>query len=354
MKRDNQIKVFLDPRSRILYSSYYILGLIAVFGKRNITFSSKHFKDLNRILDSNSYDHYMPVVIYKFDLLFKKIIIDFRDKSTIKEYAYKWCDIYAKVNFNRVSTEEKYLDKIISIPPGFGIKIWNLPQTIFYCIYLFLLCKGSPLVSIKNYLADFYSQSKRQSITYYLKNKSKKFVVDDSKPYVFMVATLWPHQNCKEGTNLLRKSFIESCKRLNCFFDGGFFINDLDPQYYEYKDIASMNYCSHKEYIDKTKLSTIVFNTPSVHNCHGWKLGEYLILGKAIISTRISNELPEPLIHGENIHIVEKVEDLEKEINYILFNPEYRKKLQNGALSYATKYVLPDAVIKYIFKSLSW
>ena len=40
------------------------------------------------------------------------------------------------------------------------------------------------------------------------------------------------------------------------------------------------------EWISKTKQSAIVFNTPAFWSCHGWKLGEYLAMGKCIISVR--------------------------------------------------------------------
>ena len=42
-----------------------------------------------------------------------------------------------------------------------------------------------------------------------------------------------------------------------------------------------------REYMDKTKQSMLAFSTPAVHDCFGWILGEYLALGKAIISTPI-------------------------------------------------------------------
>ena len=88
------------------------------------------------------------------------------------------------------------------------------------------------------------------------------------------------------------------------------------------------------EYIKKTKLSTIVFNTPSVHNCHGWKLGEYLAMGKAIISTPLSNNLPEDLVHGKNIHFVSNMSELKIAINFLLDNSSYRMILEQGAKEY--------------------
>lgn len=106
-----------------------------------------------------------------------------------------------------------------------------------------------------------------------------------------------------------------------------------------------------KSYIKKTKLSEIVFNTPAVLNCHGWKLGEYLAMNKAIISTPLLNELPENLVHGENIHIISNVKELEFAINLLLKDKDYRKLLEAGAKKYYLKYVSPQSVIKNILKN---
>ena len=52
-----------------------------------------------------------------------------------------------------------------------------------------------------------------------------------------------------------------------------------------------------------------MLNTPGVSGCLGWKLGEYLALGKAIISTPIQRQLLADLEHGTHIHVVDGSED---------------------------------------------
>ena len=70
-----------------------------------------------------------------------------------------------------------------------------------------------------------------------------------------------------------------------------------------FKDCLTKGVCM-TEWMHKTKMSEVVFNTPAFWECHGWKLGEYLALGKAIISTPLSNDLPYPLEHGKNIYMI--------------------------------------------------
>lgn len=349
------LKVIIDPSTKISYSSFYIKGLEDIFGKENISFSSKYFKELKRKVESHSYDHYMAFVLIN-DKDIKKIIIDFRDKVSIKESAYNWCDTYAKINFNKELTENRFHEKILSIPPGFGIKIWGFWETVLFCFTNLLRCGFSPLVPLKMYLIDYFIPFfRRSNIEDYLdqgKIPSNLPHNEGTKQYVFSISTLWEHKNCIDGTNLLRKKFIELCKtEQKIEFEGGFYANSSQhPQYLEFKEIIFPNRYSIKDYIKKLKLSSFVFNTPAVHNCHGWKLGEFLTMGKAIISTPLSNELPEKLVHGENIHFVTNDSELAESILLLTSDNAYRNKLENGAKVYYSKYVEPKSVIKLILK----
>lgn len=343
-------KIFIDPTCKIAYSSFYINGLYNEFGKKNVSFSSKFFKDLKRKQESHSYDHYMAFVVIIANSI-TKIIIDFRDKPSIKESAYEWSDKYAKINFNIYLTNKKFHAKIISIPPGFGIKIWNIWETAYYCFRNYIRCKFSPLLALKSYIGDYYAQYKRLNLDEYINTNSENNNLTPTKPYVFMIGSLWPHKNCIDGTNLMRKTFIEICKTLKCNFEGGFSASVRHPQYEEFKNLIFEKRYSIKSYTEKTKLSAIVFNTPAVHNCHGWKLGEYLAMSKAIISTPLSNELPVELEHGKNIHIISNINELKFAINLLMEDNDYRKLLENGANSYYLKYANPQSVIKLILNN---
>jgi len=291
------------------------------------------------------------VLIYEENI--QKIIIDYRDKTTIKENAYEWCDKYAKINFNKELTKTSSANKIISIPPGFGIRIWDFWKTNYYCLLNLAKCDLSPLESIKVHFKDYYGLYLRSSEieSYYFNNyltlAQKKNNSD--KQYIFSISTLWSVDNCISGTNVWRKKFIELCKQGDKIeFEGGFYSNTSHPQYEEFNDIIFLKRYSIVEYINKTKKSSFVFNTPAVFNCHGWKLGEFLAMGKAIISTPLSNELPEELTHGKNIHIITNNSELEDAINLLLMNQDYRKHLETGAKNYYEKYASPKSVIQYI------
>jgi glycosyltransferase involved in cell wall biosynthesis len=341
-------QIVIDPFCRIEYSAFYIQGLHEVFGKKNVSFSSKYFKQLKRKEESSSWDHYMAFII-KTSKTITKIIIDFRDKTTVKEKAYEWADIYAKINFNRNLTPELFHEKILSIPPGFGYKIWNIYETAYFCVNNYIKCKFSPLVNLRTFLTDYYKQYKRPKIDN-LTLTPEEADVTLNKPYIFFNSCLWPHGNCLKKTNKYRKLFVELCQTMGCVFEGGFFTTASHPQREELRRIITYKYNS-RSYFKKTKLSAIVFNTPSVHDCHGWKLGEFLAMGKAIISTPLSNELPKDLIHGKNIHYVSNSDELKSAIERLLHDKYYRSTLEEGARRYYEKISQPRAVIKHIIRN---
>ena len=59
------MKVYVDPRCIITYSSYYLYGLYEYFGKSNVRFSNKFFRDV----DMSHYNH-------RNDALMLFVIID--------------------------------------------------------------------------------------------------------------------------------------------------------------------------------------------------------------------------------------------------------------------------------------
>ena len=110
-----------------------------------------------------------------------------------------------------------------------------------------------------------------------------------------------------------------------------------------FSDCISPASYPYQTWLQKTQQSALVFNTPAFWDCHGWKLGEYLALGKAIISTPLSNDLPVPLTHGVNIHFVEDdIDSMRAAIQYIIGNPDYKERLEQGASAYWASYGTPE------------
>lgn len=346
------MNIIIDPRIKYNYASYYLLGIQQTFKKTNISYKVEPFADLpyNSIRDLNC----GMAFIIKRNNLQHNIFIDFEDVARIDPIRYKWANVYAKVN----PTAEQISDypKLFAIGPGFGITLNNIFVSALKCCINFYRGGDKLHIPFRTALRDYiYTNIRRRRIEQY----ERKIPVREN--YIFHASTLWYNKFAATDTNKWRGDFLLECRRAGIDTEGGlFYINGNDPvsempnyPFYKeiYKDFIYDKRLSMDSYIRKTKQSTFVFNTPSVCECHGWKLAEYLCMGKAIISTPLTREMPgEGLIHGVNVHFVHTKKELYEAIIEINNNETYREKLQCGAREYYEKYISPKVVIQRIMK----
>lgn len=325
------MRVTIYPLVDVFYYSFYIEGLIKLYGKRNVTFSRKDFPDFP--------DRYFAAIVEDGENK-KKIVIDAFDTPRIIPMLLNWCDTYAKLNFNANYIPFENKDKIIPIGPSFGIKIWNLTETIWFGFSNYLKSKDVVYFK-KNFIANYWRQYRRTR----LKNYFKNFNVEDN--YIFFISSLWEKE---PRTNLNRKTFISICQSMeDVNFEGGFAPRS-DGGTYGYSSLISRKIALN-DYLKKIKRSCLVFNTPAVEDCFGWKLGEYLAIGKAIISIPNNNTLEQPLVHGQHIHFVSINEkEISEALEQIRVQPKYRKFLENNSRKYFQDYLLPEVVLGKIIK----
>jgi len=325
------MQITLDPLTNVYYASFYMQGLIDIFGASNINYRNAPFLSLK----SRTYAFNFVIVKKGIET---RITIDFEDFDTIDLSCYHWCDVYGKVNTHWAKTPNADYPKIVSLAPGFGIRLWNWKETAYHAMF--------NLIKSKNYrnARKFLGKYKRQRV---LRLPISAYTPEPAKDhYIFHVSTLWQNdaynQN-DEKVNAPRANFMEACKAMpEIEFEGGFYFTQQHPLNPRFKELAFHHYLSPAIYLQKTKESCVVFNTPAFWNCHGWKLGEYLALGKAIISTPLSNDLPEPLVHGENIHFISNdKKEMEDAIRLLVEDKTYRNKLEQGARAYYLRNATP-------------
>lgn len=352
------MKIIIDPRSSYAYGSFYVYGLQSVFGKKNISYSVDRFRELDSIGNDICF-------IVQDDHVERKYFIHAHDAYYVLEQAYNWCDVYASVNTNYAQYPKEQYPKLVSLAPSFGIQIESsLVGVAWHALFILLNTwkyewnrvdynkytqrdECNHLRNIKRYFSWRYKTWKnRLPLSVY----TNTIPSDDN--YIFFLSTLWYSNEINkndEGVNLRRAQFIRACKSIpDCHFEGGLLGGD-DASKNKFSDVLASHGEPFDSWIGKTKRSTLVFNTPAFHNCHGWKLGEYLALGKCIVSTKLSNDLPHPLEHGVNIHFVENNEESMREaVEYILTHPDYRHKLEKGAREYWETYGTPKASLKLL------
>ena len=334
----NTIRVLIDPKTNIDYTAFYISGLYDLFGRANVSFSGPHFTGLH------------PNRSLKFVLtdggITRRFVIDWSDAPSVEQADYDWCDYYGKINFNTSLTPSAYHAKIISLAPSFGINLWHPVESGYYGLTN-LMKAGRAAGNVKKFLGTYYKQIRQVPLRTY-----EPQAVNTN--YVYSLSTLWNSNewiNNDATVNRYRANFMNVCRSIpDLQFEGGFVYSTIQNKNPDFQPLViDAEWIPKSTYIEKLKASVLVFNTPAWAQCHGWKLGEYLALGKAIISTPLSNELPAPLKHGKHLHFVSGEEaDIREAITLLLNNPGYRATLGKNARTYYQTYGSPIASIRQL------
>ncbi len=328
--------IVIHPGFNASYYSFYIQGLIETFGESSIRFSGREFPDLPSEWLS---------WIYKGERQIR-IAIDACDgQITLPQYdAMGWCDVFGKANLRSHLVFKEHIHKCLAIGPSFGIRIW--PQT------------KSMWLSIKNYRPGSMGVAEsREHFGNYWRQYKYRLGLDHLVPgpsrdnYIFSMSTLW-NESQAPRTNEFRAAFMRCCKALEgVTFDGGFSPREYPECAAPYKDLVVEKFYPYSEWLEKTRSSALVFNTPTVWQCHGWKLGEYLALGKAIVSSPLVNDMPTHLVHGQHIHFVDGSDNsLKDAIRHILGDRKYRQHLEFNARHYFETYLTPRRVIQRLLE----
>lgn len=328
------MKVLIYAPVDVFYYSFYIEGFYRLYGRKNVRFSTSEFPAFSsRIL----------AAIVKQDEIEKRIVIDALDTATIFKKPLEWCEVYGKVNYDRKNIPDNYQNQIISIGPSFGIQIWSLVDTLKFALINYLKSKNRIYLK-RYYFTSYWRQFKRLPLRDY------EGILYSRKNFIFFISSLWKNE---DKTNKKRANFIMACKELNEInFEGGFAPRS-DKDDLGYIELIDKR-IPPKEYLKKIKESVLVFNTPAVQNCHGWKLPEFLVLGKAIISTAHINEMAVSLDHGIHLHYVsDSKEDIKKAILKILKEPEYQKSLEQKSKEYFYNNLAPQIVVKRLIDHLN-
>jgi glycosyltransferase involved in cell wall biosynthesis len=109
-----------------------------------------------------------------------------------------------------------------------------------------------------------------------------------------------------------------------------------------------------RDYLARLGRSVVALNTPAVHDCFGWKLGEYLALGKAVVSLPLTRSGPAPLVDGQELVVVDGSEEaIVAAVEGLAGDRARRHDLERAARAYYDRWLRPDAVAARLLDSLS-
>lgn len=107
---------------------------------------------------------------------------------------------------------------------------------------------------------------------------------------------------------------------------------------------------SKKEYFNELSSSSICIADDGLKDTPGWKIGEYALMGKSIISTPI-NVVVEGFNESENylkLSSRDAFEELPNNIEYLLLNKKYKEFLKDN-VQWSKNYLEPVKYISNIF-----
>lgn len=326
--------IYVDPAYNALYATFYLKGLYELFGKENIRYSNKPFMNLR--YDSESH-------VFAFVINEKKYAIDFADSNNIFYTKFlEWADVYGKVNYNEKYVPRWYNAKIVKCGCNFGVGMTdNKFVAAWDAFRKWLMCRNRLDYNWRIFLSRHIMSSKR-----------KKQICDiaEKNNYIFFVSTLWWGQ---KKVNQSRINFIRACKQLEAQglirFEGGL-VPDAEQDTAGIEDVLMTERIPYNEYVRKVQESYISFNTPAYFDCHGWKLPEYISMGKVILSTPFVNELPQPLKHKENIYFTtdHSVESIKSALLELIEDKEIYANVKRGVKQYWQEYMCDKKSIEHL------
>jgi len=332
-------RVRVYPGFDALYYSFYLEGLEQVFGRDNLSLTARGFPRFGH--------HCLAFEAEGADGKTRRVYLAASDGAGINGPGLEWCDVYGKANLaldldgelKNAAPPAELRGKLRAIGPSFPVRRWAPLGAALQAALNFARCRGQverPREHFANYRRQY-------------KYRLPLAAFEPSTPqedYVFFASRLWQRE---PTTNRLRANFVRACHSATGLrFEGGFVPRTGSPLVGFEKEMIEKKF-SFEGYLTKTQRSLVVFNTPAVASCHGWKLAEFLALGKAILSTPLSRALPAPLEHGKQIHFVDGSQrGIEEALEGLRADTEYRRRLEHGAREYFSRYLSPERVVRRI------
>lgn len=152
----------------------------------------------------------------------------------------------------------------------------------------------------------------------------------------------------QEDTHRVNQGRIQLLRRLKAEF-GSLFLGGLQNNFYAREhapDLISSLPSGRRAYLELVNNASIVISTTGLLKSNGWKLGEYIALGKCIVSEPIHTQLPGSFAVGKNYREFSNEESCVTEIQHLLANPDLITAMEAANSDYYRHYLAPAAMMK--------
>jgi hypothetical protein len=308
------------------YHAFELEALRRAVGVARVRFSERGFPEPPRGRDG------CAMIVRRPGRPERRLYVSTADPPDLYPAWLDWADVYAKVNLDPARVPAGARARVVPLGPTFGFRSWSPLQLLRARFAPRGLAEGRS--AWRAWRGTLRTWRDRAPLGAYVPRPGR----DDE---CFFVATPWVKH---AEVNAPRAAFMRVAAALpGVRFTGGF-APSSPAEAAEVPDglLAERRY-RHREWITATQRSLAVFNTPAVHDCLGWKLGEFLALGKAIVSLPLTRALPAPLRHGEHLHVVDGSEDeIRAALERLRDDRDYRRHLERGARGWFEEHLAPE------------
>lgn len=184
------------------------------------------------------------------------------------------------------------------------------------------------------------------------------------KPRIIYMARLWDPNEGYAGKPL-SKELMEERNSINEFRMavvrelrnkyGDAFVGGIERSTYSEQLcpelIVDKKYTAKNHYLKLMKTCDICIATTGLHKSIGWKTGEYIAAGKAVITEKLNYEVPS-LYEGVNYLTFSTVDECVKQIDVMLDNKDLLKQMKQANRLYYITNLEPESLIKNCFARL--
>jgi hypothetical protein len=301
------------------YYAYFWVGLEQVFGRANLRLDAAPFPPA----DDSGFHRRRDTFAFVADG--RRYFISANDHAEMAAAALEWADVAGSVNL--LPGDES----AVPLGPAFGVRAWSRLEGVQFASF------PRPAAMVWRAMwTTLRQQGRRLSI-------EEHDALRGPEGYeVWYLGAYWAQH---PEMNADRVRFLRAARSVLGHVDGG-----LKPQGgplpADLADLAAAG-VDHRTFVERTVSSRVVFNHPAVHGCLGWKLGEFLALGKPIITIDPQRRLPAPLEDEEQCLVVEPTEEaIGAAIERLVGDAALRARLGAAARRYYEAYVAPAAMVQ--------
>lgn len=302
------------------YYGWFWHGLRTALPDRKLRFSTAPFPALRDT------DFFRPKDTFAFVVDGQRFSISANDFCQVNQVLAEWSDVHGRVNVTEQDVRER---GFVPLGPAFGFRAFTKRDQALLAAR-FLRFRPAERFGPRQLRATLARQAGRAGLEEYRPTQPT------GRP--FYAGTYWAQHSADNADRVEYLEVLHEALGPDGFCGGLVPLGQMPPEL-EHLRTAPL---SHAAYLERVRASPFVFNHPAVHGCLGWKLGEFLALGKAIISRPVSNALPAPLVHGVHVHVVDGGrESLAEAVALLARDAEYRNHLGRGAREYFDEHVHP-------------